>query len=213
MKIKVCGMNHPENIKQTGSLPVDYMGFIFYPPSPRFAGNGILNSTIMNDLSPRIKRVGVFVSEAIPVLLSTIKRYPLDVVQLHGAETPDYCRTVKENCPALKIIKAFNLSEAADFDAAKEYEAVCDFFLFDTKTAKHGGSGEKFDWKIIECYQGKTPFFLSGGISADDADAIKNIHHPRLYGIDLNSRFEIRPGIKDVNLLQTFIKNLKYEPD
>ena len=209
MKIKICGMRDAENIRKAGELAIDFMGFIFYPPSPRFAGNGLLSAEALKNLPSAIRKTGVFVSENINTLFIYVEKYALDVVQLHGNETPEYCCSIKEKYPSVNIIKSFSVSEPADFNHTKKYEPICDYFLFDTKTSLHGGSGQQFDWKIIENYRGKTPFFLSGGISANDAGKIKELQHPSFYGIDLNSRFEITAGIKNSNLLQTFIKTLK----
>ena len=209
MKIKVCGMRDVENIRKAGELAIDYMGFIFYPPSPRFAGDSLLPPEALENLPPTIRKTGVFVSENINTLFNYVEKYALDVVQLHGKEAPEYCHTIKEKYPLINIIKGFPISVPADFDCTTGYETVCDFFLFDTKTPLYGGSGQQFDWKISESYQGKTPFFLSGGLSANDAEKIKELQHPALYGIDLNSRFEIRAGIKNIDLLQTFIKTVK----
>jgi len=209
MKIKVCGMRDAGNIRRVGELAVDFMGFIFYPPSSRFAGNGLLLPEALGNLPATVRKTGVFVSESLDTLFHYVEKYGLDIVQLHGEETPEYCCALKEKYPAVGIIKAFSISEPTDFDRTKEYVTVCDYFLFDTKTALRGGSGKQFDWKIVEDYKGKTPFFLSGGISADDVEKIKDLKHPTFFGIDLNSRFEIAAGIKDIDLLQTFIKAIK----
>jgi phosphoribosylanthranilate isomerase len=209
MKIKVCGMCEAENIRRVGELPVDFMGFIFYPASPRFAGNGRLQPETLKNLPPHIRKTGVFVSEAPDTVAGYVEQYALDAVQLHGSETPAYCRAVKEKFPGIAVIKAFPVSEPADLDRTKDYTAVCDYFLFDTKTPQHGGSGKQFKWKILEIYPVKTPFFLSGGISPDDADRIKAISHPLCCGVDVNSRFETAPGIKNIDLLRTFITTLK----
>jgi len=209
MKIKVCGMRDAENIRRVGELAIDFMGFIFYPSSPRFAGKDLLSPEALEKLPASVRKTGVFVSENLDTLFRYVEKQGLDVVQLHGNEMPEYCYILKEKYPAIDIIKAFPVSESSDFDRTKEYTTVCDYFLFDTKTSLYGGSGKQFDWKIIEDYQVKTPFFLSGGISTDDAEKIKGIRHSLFYGVDLNSRFELAAGIKDVDLLQTFIKTIK----
>ncbi|MDR2682857.1 MAG: phosphoribosylanthranilate isomerase [Dysgonamonadaceae bacterium] len=209
MKIKVCGMCDAENIRRAGELPIDFMGFIFYPPSPRFAGNGRLQPEALKDLPPAIRKTGVYVSEAPDSLFALTEKYAWDAIQLHGNETPEYCGMVKEKFPGITLIKAFPVATADDFSRTLAYETVCDFFLFDSKTAQYGGSGRMFDWKLIDGYPGQTPFFLSGGIAPDDAGRIRPIGHPLLYGVDLNSRFETAPGIKNIRLLQTFIETLK----
>ncbi|PXV64471.1 phosphoribosylanthranilate isomerase [Dysgonomonas alginatilytica] len=209
MKIKVCGMKNPENILALAKLPIDYMGLIFYPKSPRYIQS--LDSSVLNILPDNIDRVGVFVNENIESVLEQINKYKLSVVQLHGSEPIEYCSAIRAEYPNLTLLKAFNISEEADFFATKEYENVCDFLLFDTKTPQHGGSGIKFDWSILNQYKGKLPFFLSGGISIEDVKAIKDISHPKLYALDLNSKFELEPGLKNIELLEQFINQLKNE--
>lgn len=207
-------MRSPENIRQLSTLGVDYIGFIFHPASPRYVlhlnDEGCLNRP--GGLFNGIKRVGVVVNEAIEAVLSYIEKYRLDCVQLHGSEDYQYCMQIKQRYPDIEIIKAISVSEEKDLQQTENYldeDNVCDYFLFDTKTLKHGGSGQKFDWKILDSYNGSTPFLLSGGISVNDATDIKNIKHPKFAGVDLNSRFEIEPGLKDIELLRTFINELR----
>lgn len=209
MKIKVCGMKSPDNIKSLAQLSIDYMGLIFYPKSPRYIQD--LDPMFLDVLPDKINRVGVFVNEDVEVLLKQIDKYKLSVVQLHGTESLEYCEIIKNRYPKLMLIKAFNVSEVADFSKMEQYESVCNYFLFDTKTSQHGGSGLKFDWTILDGYKGKIPFFLSGGISSEDVQAIKNISYPKLYALDLNSRFELEPGVKNIELLEQFINQLKDE--
>jgi phosphoribosylanthranilate isomerase len=201
-------MRDPENIRQVGELPIQFMGFIFYPPSPRFADSDAL-WLALKELPPRIRKTGVFVSELLETVLRLAEKYALDAIQLHGKETPEDCFRLKTALPDRKLIKAFPVSTADDLAATEAYATVCDYFLFDTKTSLRGGSGRQFDWQILESFQGKTPFFLSGGLSPNDADRINAWRHPSLCGIDLNSRFEIRPGIKNVELLRTFINTIE----
>jgi len=208
MKIKVCGMKYPDNIKELSRLPIDYIGFIFYDKSPRYI-NGLAPSGL--DIVPqKIKLTGVFVDASLQYIAECITRYGLNAIQLHGNERPDFCKDLNKTVP---LIKAFSIAEARDLIKTKDYEGSCDYFLFDTKTPQHGGSGKKFDWDILNEYKGNTPFFLSGGISIEDVQAIRNIHHPKFYGIDLNSKFEIKPGLKNIQLLEQFIKQLYYEQD
>ena len=202
-------MKNPENIQALAQLPIDYMGLIFYPKSPRYIRD--LESSLLDILPNTISRVGVFVNENITSLLRLIEKYELSVVQLHGNESLEYCSNIKDKYPKLIIIKAFNVSESSDFIKMDQYADVCDYFLFDTKTSQHGGSGLKFDWNILDEYMGNTPFFLSGGISAEDVDAIRKISHPKLYALDLNSKFELEPGLKNITLLEQFINQLKNE--
>lgn len=208
MKIKVCGMKYPDNIKELGTLPIDYMGMIFYEKSPRYIDN--LNGSDVDTVPQAVKLVGVFVDADIEYIAEKIVCYGLDIVQLHGNESPDFCKDLNKTIPVIKVI---SVADASDLERAKQYEGTVDYLLFDTKTPRYGGSGQKFDWNILNEYKGNTPFLLSGGISADDAEAIKKIKHPQFYGIDLNSKFEITPGQKDIQLLQQFIKALKDEQD
>jgi phosphoribosylanthranilate isomerase len=219
MKIKVCGMKYPENIKRLTELPIDFIGLIMYRRSPRYffsedtaiapdAGREALFS-----IPQQIAKVGVMVNEDPMNAFFYAKHLKLDCLQLHGNESPQDCKLIKPAQSDLKIIKAFNVSSPEDFQQTKAYEGICDYFLFDTKTPQHGGSGLKFDWEILNEYSGDTPFFLSGGISLEDAERIKEIQHPQLYAVDLNSKFETAPGLKDIELVEQFIKQLKDEQD
>lgn len=208
MKIKVCGMKYPDNIKDLGTLPIDFMGMIFYPKSPRYVET--LTLPELNILSKRIERVGVFVNAHMDFIMEMTNRYNLDLIQLHGNESPEFCKELNKTLP---IIKAFSIANSSDIEQTKAYESLWGYFLFDTKTPQYGGSGQKFDWSVLETYIGKTPFFLSGGISIDDVNEIKKIKHPQFYGIDLNSKFEKEAGLKDISLLKQFIKEIRYEQD
>ena len=197
MNIKVCGMKHPQNIKELANLPIQLMGLIFYEKSPRYAGN--LDA---KELPESIQKVGVFVNETEENILAKIETYHLEYIQLHGDESPEFCkRFASKN---VKVIKAFPIAESADLEKTKAYEKVCDFFLFDTKTPNYGGSGKKFDWQILSSYSSSTPFFLSGGIDLEDVQAIQQIKNPSFFAVDLNSRFEIEPGLKDIQKLKQF---------
>lgn len=201
MIIKVCGMKHAENMQQLSKLDVDYIGMIFYAKSPRF-----LDKVIDCKLPTNIKKVGVFVNADKDYMQNTIATHQLDMVQLHGNESPALC---KELSPIVSVIKAFSIAAINDLEATNSYIDVCDTFLFDTKTPQYGGSGYKFDWTMLDHYTGNKPFLLSGGISEDDAEAIKKINHPAFIGIDLNSRFEIEAGLKDINKLEKFINEIQ----
>lgn len=209
MKIKVCGMKYPDNIEHLSLVPIDYMGFIFYPKSLRYMDK-ILPETILLQTKD-ILRVGVFVNEKIELIFNRIEKYKLDVIQLHGSEHPKYCSDLLRSFPNIKIIKAFSISSPNDLHSTKEYNSVCDFFLFDTKSTQYGGSGKKFDWSLMDFYTGELPFFLSGGISMEDVGKIKEIKHPKLYGLDLNSKFELEPGRKNIELIKEFIEEINYE--
>jgi phosphoribosylanthranilate isomerase len=191
-------MRYPDNILELSRLPIDFMGLIFYEKSPRYAGN--LPPKTVRSLPPKMQKVGVFVNADVPEILGKIAAYDLQAVQLHGAESPELCRTLKNH--AAIVIKAFPLSQAEDLKVTDLYSDVCDYFLFDTKTPQYGGSGKKFDWKILDGYAGDTPFFLSGGIDLEDIPVIRQLTHPHLFAIDLNSRFETVAGRKDIQKLQ-----------
>ena len=197
--IKVCGMREAENIREVEALHPDWMGFIFWSKSKRHV------KEIPNHLPTQVKRVGVFVDEAIEKVIQTAETYALDLIQLHGHESPEYAAQLSR----WKTIKAFNIADAEDFEQTKAYEGITDYFLFDTKGKSVGGNGEKFDWSVLASYHGETPFLLSGGIGPEDAESVKAFHHPKCIGIDLNSRFEIEPGLKDINKLREFIKKIR----
>lgn len=202
MIIKVCGMRDTENIREVEKLEVDMIGFIFYPKSPRYVDE------MPGYLPEHAKRVGVFVNESKETVLTMADRFGLDYVQLHGSESPGYCASVKHAGP--RVIKAFPIEGITDLRNVKEYEGTCDYYLFDTKTHyRYGGSGKQFDWSILDHYNGKTPFLLSGGINPFSARALKEFRHEALAGYDLNSRFESSPGIKNIDLLSSFLDDLK----
>ena len=195
MIIKVCGMRSAENIREVEALGIDMMGFIFWPKSSRYV------SKRPAYLPQKCKRVGVFVNEDIENIMKIADDYALDFIQLHGHESIEEVKKLKDR----KIIKAFNIATKEDLDATTPYANLVVFFLFDTKGPSVGGNGEKFDWSILDAYNGDTPFLLSGGIGPEDAERIKSFNHPKCIGIDLNSRFEIEPGIKDIVKLKTFL--------
>ena len=193
-------MRDAENIRKVEALGIDMMGFIFYPKSSRYV------SARPAYLPQKCKRVGVFVNATIDDIRQHIADYSLDIVQLHGHESTDSIRSLRSLCgDVISIIKAFNIATKEDLNATTPYAGLVDYFLFDTKGPSVGGNGEKFDWSVLEAYNGDTPFLLSGGIGPDDAERILDYHHPKCIGIDLNSRFEIEPGIKDITKLKTFL--------
>lgn len=197
---KVCGLTQGDNIRAVEQLGVDLVGLIFYPPSPRFV------SRVPDYLPARAKRVGVFVNPSADEVRRTIRSYSLDYLQLHGHKSPARCRELRLS--GLPLIKAFAIATADDLLATAAYEGICDYFLFDTKSALPGGSGRSFDWTLLDAYAGRTPFLLSGGIGPEHAEAIRRLRHPLLAGLDLNSRFESAPGIKDITALQRFLNTL-----
>ena len=204
MKIKVCGLKDDENIKAVTALRPDYMGFIFYGPSPRFVGK--LPAQILDNIPPYIEKTAVFVNENAEIINELINQYNFDIVQLHGGESPEFCALFKNK---ITVFKAFGISSDFDFEQLKEYANSVDFFLFDAKTEIYGGSGETFDWAILDKYKLNVPFFLSGGIGPDNIEEVKNISHPQFYGIDLNSKFETIPGIKNIEKLEQAFKTIK----
>jgi phosphoribosylanthranilate isomerase len=206
MTIKVCGMKYPENIKELVRLPIDMMGLVFYEKSARYAGD--LPPDTLRVVPPDIQKAGVFVNSFAEDIFEKARKYDLQIIQLHGIESPDFCKKIKN--AGLKVIKAFQIEKAGDLERCNWYENTCDYFLFDTKTPAYGGSGRKFDWEILSHYNGGTHFILSGGIGPEDAESIKELQHSKLYGVDLNSRFEIsRGGEKDVENLKRFLSVLK----
>lgn len=205
--IKVCGMKEPENICEVEALGVSWLGFICWERSPRAV------STPPAFLPERAKRVGVFVNPTMRFVLQKVEDFRLDYVQLHGQEPTSLCRTLRENLRRFPhpvgIIKAFSVSAPADLDRSAAYETLCDYLLFDTRCPTVGGSGQTFDWSILQHYRGQTPFLLSGGIGPESIPALRAFSHPAWAGIDLNSRFETAPGHKDTALLRTFLNELQ----
>ena len=206
LKIKVCGIVDPVNAMEIAKTSPDFMGFIFYPGSKRYVGNSPERSLFRN-IPSEILKAGVFVDEEPAMIIEAVKRYGLNLVQLHGNESAEYCYSLHKD--GLTIIKAFEISNSFNFITLNKYSESCEFFLFDTKTGSKGGSGSKFDWtKIYEYHLGK-PFFLSGGIGPEDASLVKQVNHKGLFGVDINSKFEIRPGIKDRKKIGAFINEIK----
>lgn len=233
MKLKICGQKH--NIEEVAALQPDYLGFIFWEPSVRHF------NTEMPELASGIKKVGVFVDAEIEVVLENVIKYRLDAVQLHGSESAEYCKKLKEKYPSfrdvtlsavemasrkkktlnsgefstaldLTVVKAFSLEDRFNFSVLEEYESVCDYFLFDTKGKLPGGTGLTFDWSILKDYPSTKPYFLSGGIGLEELDTLKEfLKRPEskyCHAIDVNSRFEVKPGLKDIEKLKKFKEKL-----
>jgi phosphoribosylanthranilate isomerase len=197
MQIKVCGMRDKENISGLMTLKPDYIGFIFYNKSKRYVAD-----FPQIEIPSSVKKVGVFVNENIEEIVEKANQHTLDFVQLHGDETSEYCeKLVAKN---IKIIKAFSVDENFDFSAIKSFEKHVALFLFDTKGNNYGGNGIKFNWELLQNYTGKTPFLLSGGISKNDSEEIKKFKHPAFLGIDINSGFELEPGLKIIKEIKEF---------
>ena len=209
MFIKVCGLREKVNILAIDTLSIDFLGLIFYEKSPRFVENNTENnSDIPTTNAPK---VGVFVNSSLEYILEKIQKYQLKYIQLHGNESSDFVKEIYQKIKEknIKIIKAISIDNEIDNVFLSAFVPFCDYFLFDTKGTNHGGNGVKFNWQILQDYQLKTPFLLSGGISADEVAEIKNIKHTQFAGIDINSKFEIKAGLKDVKMIENFIKNLK----
>ncbi|MDW3210743.1 MAG: phosphoribosylanthranilate isomerase [Reichenbachiella sp.] len=202
MKIKVCGIRNQDNLTFLNASEVDFIGFIFYNKSKRNFDDGDLNQTIKSD---KLK-VGVFVNERIEKVEIIAQTHHLDYLQLHGDESPAYCQALKEK--GFRLFKAFSIHDVLPTDL-KSYEDVVDYFLFDTKGAAYGGNGTQFDWSVLKQYKLSRPFILSGGIGLEDVAVIKKLDHPKLFAVDVNSRFEVSPGQKDEKALKEFIEELK----
>lgn len=208
VKIKVCGMRQGQNIRSVSKLKPDYLGLIFYPKSPRFVELKKASS-ILNAFPQKVEKIGVFVNEPLPELINTCNSFKIKTVQLHGSENPGYCSELKEL--GFTVIKAFGVNEQFDFNQLAPYTNSCDFYLFDTKSEKHGGTGKKFNWQLLQKFDNSKPIFLSGGIGPDDADELLKIEDLNIYALDLNSKFETEPALKNVEFLEKFIKNIRHK--
>jgi phosphoribosylanthranilate isomerase len=208
IKLKVCGMRDPQNIYDVAALNPDYMGFIFYERSKRFIRT--INLSELSPLPENIAKVGVFVNHDIIAVVQKAKMYDLNLIQLHGQESADYVAALKQQFLGTntQLMKAFGIDDQFDFRDLEPYMDVVDYFLFDTQTPDHGGSGKIFDWTLLQNYTLDKPYFLSGGIGLESIDAIKALTDKRLYAVDVNSRFETVPGRKDINRLKDFKRKL-----
>ncbi len=208
MNIKVCGITEMKQLQQLDGLDIDFAGLIFYPESPRYIGDKISKKDLKKaDLD--LKIVGVFVNPEMIEVLDAIDDYGLHVVQLHGDESPEMCEDLSSE---VEVIKVFRVSDGVDIDKmVAPYDAVCDYYLFDTGGLKEsiGGTGQQFDWNILSKAKIEKPFFLSGGISVEDAAKVKSFKHPDIFGVDINSKFEKSPGVKDMGLVLQFKQAMK----
>jgi phosphoribosylanthranilate isomerase len=204
MKFKVCGLKNEENILQVLESKPDYIGFIFYEKSPRYVGNELTVEFAQSITTA--KKVGVFVNESEVTILDIASRYGLDYVQLHGNETAVFCNEIQKSIP---VIKAFQVDDDFDFSILNEYKNGCTYFLFDSKSKHFGGSGETFNWKKLEQYKLKKPFFLSGGIDLENIDEVLKLKFSNLIAIDVNSCFETEAGIKDIEKVKTLSNKIK----
>jgi phosphoribosylanthranilate isomerase len=202
MKVKVCGIREPENIKEVASLVPDYLGFIFYPESPRYVGDHFQ----IPEIDKSIKKVGVFVNASTESILAKAVVNELDVLQLHGTESIEQCEELRLH--NMLIIKAFSVDDKFDFQIVKRYHSIVDYFLFDTKGKYFGGNATRFDWSILKTYDQQTPFFLSGGLKPEHIEEVKALSDLNIYAIDVNSGVETSPGVKDVSKVRAIIEGI-----
>lgn len=214
LKLKICGMRDPDNIDQVALLQPDYLGLIFFEGSPRFVKDEI------RELEGTVKKTGVFVNASEDLIVEKVRKYDLSAVQLHGEESPEFCRQLKNTFSEAgknpELIKVFGVKETFNFDLLEAYEGIVELFLFDTKGKSKGGNGITFNWEVLKDYPSSTPFFLSGGIGPEEIPAIKSLYQhfqkknkqELFFGVDVNSRFETAPGLKNAEKLKTFRKEL-----
>ncbi len=197
VKFKICGMKDHDNIMKVASFRPDFMGFIFYPKSPRYVGEGFV---LPAEFPSTIGKVGVFVNETTDNILRVAAALKLQFIQLHGSESPQQCSEIRSH--KYLIIKAFSVDNSFDFGSAKFYLGAVDFFLFDTKGQHYGGNARTFDWSVLDNYHDDVPFFLSGGLSPENVEKAIAISHPKLYALDVNSGIETEPGMKDIGKIK-----------
>ncbi|TAE31026.1 MAG: phosphoribosylanthranilate isomerase [Cytophagales bacterium] len=206
MNIKVCGLRDAENLNEVAALSPDFVGFIFYDKSPRFVGES-LDVDVVRALPRWVRKVGVFVNASPEFVIRSVKKYDLQYAQLHGNETPDFCKSLRMR--GINIIKAFRVDESFNFSMLNNYKQHCDFFLFDAKGEQPGGNGVQFDWSVMSRYDNDKPFFISGGIGLHNLADLDQIRHLKLYGVDVNSQVEVSPGVKDMEKIRELIGRLK----
>ncbi|RDV14800.1 phosphoribosylanthranilate isomerase [Pontibacter diazotrophicus] len=207
MKVKVCGMREPENIRQVAALQPDFMGFIFYKDSKRFVGE-TLSPELLASLPASVRKIGVFVNESTEEILEKVKTYHLNLVQLHGHESPRQCQELHE--AGVKVIKAFSVGDNFSFQSTLLYERYCDYFLFDTKGKQYGGNGVVFDWELLKGHIADKPYFLSGGLTLENLQQ-KEFEElrPKPFAVDVNSGFEQEPGLKKVEELKQLLEAVR----
>ena len=203
--LKICGMKYPDNLQAVAALQPDYLGFIFYPKSKRYMAD-TLSPEVVKALPASIHKVGVFVNAEPGDILAQADSYGLDVLQLHGDESPEQCAALQGK--GYTIVKAFGINEHVDFSRLVPYASVVDYYLFDTKGPAYGGHGITFDWSVLQQYDKHKAFFLSGGIGLEEIEALKKLKDFPLHAIDVNSRFEEEAGLKNINLLNQLQKQL-----
>ncbi len=206
VRLKVCGMREQDNIQAAIDDSLGYMGFIFYPKSSRYVGEDF-DRQVPESLPETVKKVGVFVNAAMDFIREKAAEYQLDLLQLHGDESPEYCALLKEKGHTL--IKAFGIDEGFDFARLKPYRPYVDYYLFDTKGKERGGNGYTFDWSLLRHYEDTKPIFLSGGLSLENIVQIQDIEGLPIHALDVNSRFEVSPGTKDITKLKKLYNTIK----
>jgi phosphoribosylanthranilate isomerase len=199
-------MREPASLAAVAALQPDFLGFIFYPKSSRYVGEELSAETLAA-LPASIRKVGVFVNEATEEIRRRVREFGLDLVQLHGHETPAQCQELRES--GLEVVKAFSIGPDFNFDQLTPYIGHVDYFLFDTKGEQPGGNGTTFDWSLLAGYPLEVPYFLAGGLGLAHADSLRNLRLPGLFALDLNSRFETAPGVKDAELLRQLFNELR----
>ena len=206
LELKVCGMRDADNIREVGVLAPDFMGFIFYKDSPRYVGPDF---TVPGGLPAQTKKVGVFVNESTEEILETAKKHHLNLVQLHGRESVDQCRKLKDM--GVRVIKVFSVDDDTRFTETQDYRDVVDYFLFDTKGKYFGGNARRFDWRVLSRYDQQVPFFLSGGISPENIQEVLTLGNYNIAAIDVNSGVEVNPAWKDVEKIRSIQKTLQHK--
>jgi phosphoribosylanthranilate isomerase len=206
INIKVCGMRDESNIRELVKIHPDYIGFIFYSGSERFVGDNF-NLRILDYIPESINKVGVFVKAGKDYILEKINIFGLNLIQLHGGESSAFCRELSHT--GIPIIKVFSINDGFNFNSINPFKPFCKYFMFDTECKTYGGSSRKFDWDSLSQYDNEKPVFLSGGIGPEDADSIKELNNLNIHAVDINSRFEKSPGLKDISKIRKFIKKIK----
>ncbi len=203
MKLKVCGMRESQNIRELLLLKPDYVGFIFYEKSPRNVGE-VLDAELLKSFPKSVQKVGVFVNASLDFVKSKVTKYALDLVQLHGDESPAYVADLF--AVGIRVMKVFSVGSEFDFKQLGGYNPFVDYFLFDTKGKARGGNGEVFNWELLRDYDQEVPFFLSGGIDLENTDELKALERVNIHAIDVNSKFELEPGLKDIERVKVLSK-------
>lgn len=206
MKLKVCGMRESQNIRELLMLNPDYMGFIFYEKSPRNVGE-VLDESLLKSFPQSVQKVGVFVNASLDFVKDKVTKYALDLVQLHGDESPAYVADLF--AVGIRVMKVFSVGNEFDFKQSGQYNPFVEYFLFDTKGKARGGNGEVFNWELLKDYDQEVPFFLSGGIDLDNMSDLKSLEGMNIHAIDVNSKFELEPGLKDIEMVRVLSKQIR----